>query len=161
MSDEQRSISSERKGAFYIGRGMMLIGFLLFISTFVTAAANFGNFNNFEGRVRSESTRAVLGMILLVAGGFVSVVGSRGLAGSGLLLDPNQARKELKPWNDMAGEMADDALSKIGVVKALEDSLSSRNDDVKERNVVKVRCRECRALNDEEANFCDQCGAAM
>jgi hypothetical protein len=37
-------------------------------------------------------------------------IGSRGLAGAGVVLDPQQARKDLEPWSRMAGGMAKDAL---------------------------------------------------
>ena len=38
-----REISSGRKGAYYLGAGLLVLGFLLFASTFVTFAMNFGD----------------------------------------------------------------------------------------------------------------------
>ena len=46
----RRDVSEGRKTAYYIGGGIMLVGFLLFASTFVTFAMNFGNFDNFKGQ---------------------------------------------------------------------------------------------------------------
>ena len=31
----------------------------------------------------------------------------------------------------------------------------------KSEEVVKVRCRKCKTLNDENAKFCDECGEAL
>lgn len=36
-----------------------------------------------------------------------------------------------------------------------------RAPDRAHREIVKVRCRSCQALNDEKAKFCNQCSAAM
>ena len=43
-----KHISDERKDAYYLGMGFMILGFLLFASTFVTSIANFGNFGDFQ-----------------------------------------------------------------------------------------------------------------
>ena len=78
-------------------------------------------------------------------------VGARGVAGSGLTLDPERAREDLKPYSHLAGGMISDALGEIR--KSGVDSPRAV--------VVKVKCARCRALNDENAKFCSQCGAAM
>jgi hypothetical protein len=110
-----RNISEGRKTAFYVGRVLMVMGFLSFGSTFVSAAMNFGNFDQFEERGRSMALRAFLGMGLIVAGVVVSGVGARGLAGSGVVLDPEQARKDVEPWGRMAGGMIRDAIDETGI----------------------------------------------
>jgi hypothetical protein len=161
MNSPRRNLSPERKAAYYIGSGMGLLGFILFISTFFSAAMNFGDFNNFEGRTRSMAFRSILGMVLMIAGGFVSGVGRQGLAGSGLMLDPEKQREDLEPWSRSAGGMANDTLSEIGLAKSAEQALNRLGDDDESKQVVKVRCRACQALNDEQAKFCDQCGAAL
>ncbi|MFX0134583.1 MAG: zinc ribbon domain-containing protein [Candidatus Hodarchaeota archaeon] len=33
--------------------------------------------------------------------------------------------------------------------------------DIKEREIIKIKCQACGALNDEDANFCDNCGQAI
>lgn len=157
----RRRISPERKATYYVGNGLALFGLLLFLSTFLSAALNFGNFNNFEARGRSMVLRSIIGMGLMIAGGVIANLGSRGLAGSGMLLDPEKAREDLEPWNRMAGGMTNDALSEVGVVKAFEKTLSKDDENSAPREVVKVRCRACNALNDEDAKFCDQCGGEL
>lgn len=111
----RRNISDERKGLFYAGRVIMIIGILLFFSVFVTAACNFGNFDNFDARARSSAIRGILGMALAIIGGIMQAIGARGAAGSGVILDPEKAREDLEPWSRMAGGMIMDALDEADV----------------------------------------------
>lgn len=143
-------ISDERKGAYYLGGVLMAIGGLLFFSVFVTGAMHFGNFSNFESDARSEMFRALGGMALLILGGVVRGIGARGLAGSGVVLDPEKARQELEPYSRMAGGMVKDALDAADVPVG-----------GKSVKVVVIKCRGCGALNDEDAKFCKACGKPL
>jgi len=140
-------ISSERKFAFYFGTGLMITGGLLFASTFVTFAMNVGEFNHFESRAQSGAFRAFIGMALLISGGIVRGIGARGLAGSGVVLDPDQARQDLKPYSRMAGGMVKDALDAANI----QPGGSSEK-------VVMIKCAGCGKLNEEDSKFCQQCG---
>ncbi len=142
-----RQISDERKFVFYLGAGMMLIGALLFASIFVSFALNFGDFTNFESRAKSSMFRAFAGMALLITGGFVRGIGARGLAGSGVVLDPAKARKDLEPYSRMVGGMVKDAL---GAANMQPGSASEK--------VVMIKCAGCGKLNEEDSKFCQQCG---
>jgi hypothetical protein len=106
------------KSAFYIGTAMQVVGGLSFFSVFVTGAMHFGHFDNFAADARSSMARAVIGMGLLITGGFVKNAGRFGLAGSGLKLDPEEARKEVEPWARMGGGMLKDALDEAGISTA-------------------------------------------
>lgn len=161
MADEpKRHISPERKLLYYGGMGCIGVGFLLFLSTFVSHLANFGDFTDFENRTRSMGFRAFGGMLLMMIGGGMMTVGRAGLAGAGVVLDPQKARKDLEPWNRAAGGMASDALDEVDLAKKLARKLDEPA-AAAAGPVVKVRCRGCAALNDEHAKFCNQCGAAM
>jgi hypothetical protein len=155
MDTPRKQIPPERKALYYGGLGMTGLGLLLFLSTFVTSLANFDNFDDFKGRARSQGFRAFGGMVLMMLGGFATAVGARGWAGSGVVLDPEKARKDVEPWSRMGGGVVQDALSEVGVVKKIEDRLDSPDPK------VKIRCQNCKALNDETARFCNQCGAAL
>jgi hypothetical protein len=111
----RRQISEERKTAYYAGMGLMAVGFLVFASVFVTGFLNFGNFNNFDAGVRSFGVRALLGMGMMIAGSFLVRIGTRGLAGSGLILDPERAREDVEPWARMAGGVIKDAAEETGL----------------------------------------------
>ncbi|MES1213590.1 MAG: zinc ribbon domain-containing protein [Singulisphaera sp.] len=152
------SISPERKSIYQVGILLSIVGGLLFLSTFVSFFSHFGDFSNFEARGRSMGLRAFGGMVLLMAGGVLCKTAARGVAGSGLVLDPEQAREDLKPWNKAGGGMINDALSEIDVVKKIGDRLEGA---AAPAPTVKVRCRQCSALNDESAKYCNQCGAAV
>jgi len=156
MYQDKPTIPQNRKTLYYIGMGTTLAGFLLFLSTFFSFAGNFGNFDDFAGRGQSMMFRGIGGMVLIMAGAAMMNVGRRGWAGSGIVLDPHQARQEMKPWNQMAGGMAQDALGQIEVVNKLSDKLSTPD-----QPQIKVRCTKCQALNDETDKFCGQCGAGM
>lgn len=74
-------ISEERRVAYYFGLILMVIGVLLFVSVFVTAAIHFGDFSNFQADARSSIFRALGGMALVVFGAILRGLGARGLAG--------------------------------------------------------------------------------
>lgn len=143
----RRDVSDGRKAVYYLGTALAIVGVLLFLSVFVSFAANFGDFVDFEGRARSMTGRAVSGVVLIIVGGALQKLGARGLAGSGLILDPQKSRRDVEPWSRMAGGVLTDALDESGL-----------RPDNSTAPVVKVRCRGCGGLNDEQAKFCDQCG---
>ncbi|MDK0772413.1 hypothetical protein P5E78_14095, partial [Clostridium perfringens] len=68
MSQPSRNLSTERKALYYVGMGLMVLGFLLFLSTFLTAASGFGDFANIGARTTSMMSRAVIGIILIMVG---------------------------------------------------------------------------------------------
>ncbi len=159
-------ISKERKITYYIGIGMMVLGFILFISTFFDIA-NFGDdlmggsfmgdpFTDdfFMRRSGPSFTKPITGMVLIIAGAIVMNIGAKGAAGSGLLLDPDKAREDLKPFNEAKGGMINDVLSNIDVVDRMVKP------DV-QKEVIKIKCRDCGSLNDEDAKFCKGCGKKM
>ena len=145
-----RDVSPERKSAYYIGTAISVLGFLLFASVFVSFALNFGDFSHFDANVRSFAVRAFAGMALVVVGGFVRGVGERGLAGSGVILDPEQARQDLEPYARMAGGMVKDALDEADV------HLGGQPE-----RVVMLKCPTCGKLNEEDSKFCQECGATL
>ena len=140
-------ISDSRKAAYYLGGVISLVGVLVFMSVFVTTAMNFGNFTNFDGMVFSVMCRGIGGILLINFGKFLQTIGQRGLAGAGVILDPERAREDLQPYSRMAGGIINDALQ--------ETNLNHR---APPETVVKIKCRDCDALNDENARFCQQCG---
>ena len=108
----RRDVSDARKGAYYLGSALIVVGFLLFISVF---------FSGFTHELQPGAgmpgfvMRAPLGMVLIIAGGVIRSIGARGAAGSGLVLDPQRARQDLEPWARMGGGMVSDALDEAGV----------------------------------------------
>ena len=140
-------ISSERKALYYIGLGLMILGFILFISSFFT----FGNDDMFYGGPSSFMARPLAGMICIIIGSILRGIGEKGTAGSGLILDPEKAREDLKPHNIAKGKMINDAVENIDIVKDMG------NGEV-QKEIIKIRCKNCGELNDEDAKFCKSCG---
>lgn len=155
MNQPIRNISPDRKAMYYCGIGLSIAGLLLFLSTFASFFWNFGNFDNFESGARSSGLRAVGGIVLLIVGGVLRGIGMRGWAGSGVILDPEQAQRDVEPWARMTGGLAQNMLSEIDLVKKIENRLDSPP------ATAKVRCPKCHSLNDEAAKFCGECGAAQ
>jgi hypothetical protein len=152
MNEPQRQVSSERQFAYYLGAGVIVLGGLMFLSTFALFIANFGEFNNFEGKAKTSMALAFGGMVLMIIGGIIRSLGATGLAGSGAVLDPEQARKDLEPYSRMTGGMISDALSEIN---------PNPTNEPPPRPTIKVRCRACGILNEEDARFCKQCGKPL
>jgi hypothetical protein len=146
-------IPQERKAMYYIGTGLIIVGVILFFSVFVSVGCMMSNPYGMSTGAPSFGN-AIFGFILIAIGSVVKNIGARGVAGSGVILDPEQAREDLKPYSEAAGGMLGDVISNIdGVDKLIKPE--------EEKEVVKIRCRSCKALNDEDAKFCKNCGAEL
>jgi hypothetical protein len=122
MSDNQsarrkpeRQISPERKSLYYLGNTLAIIGLLSFLSVFLSAAINFGDFTDFHSQGQSMAFRAFGGFVLIFLGGAIARIGSAGVAGSGLKLDPEQARRDQEPWSRLTGGVVRDVLDEAGI----------------------------------------------
>jgi ribosomal protein L40E len=146
-------ISKERKVTYYIGMGLMIIGFLLFISVFFQVAS-FTNDPFSMTNTEPSFSNAIFGFILIAIGGIVSNIGAKGAAGSGMILDPDQAREDLKPFNEAKGQMLNDVISNIDVANNLAKP-------AEEKEIIKIKCRSCGTLNEEDAKFCKSCGETL
>ncbi|MDR7871240.1 MAG: zinc ribbon domain-containing protein [Tissierellaceae bacterium] len=147
-------ISPERKSLYYIGMGLIVLGFILFFSSFFIAFNDDG-FNPFyDSGMPPFFKRALIGMICIIVGGILMNIGARGAAGSGVILDPEKARDDLKPYSSAAGGMISDVIENIDVVNDRRTS----QDKKEVIHIVKVKCQSCGELNDEDAKFCKSCG---
>ena len=146
-------ISKERKILYYIGLGLTILGGLLFLSSFFSFFTVFSA-PSFNMGMPSFLKRALVGMICMIGGSVLMNIGAKGAAGSGIILDPDRAREDLKPYSKAAGKMINDAASEVDALKDLKENLKSKET----QQVIKVKCRECGALNDEDALFCKACG---
>jgi hypothetical protein len=111
----QRTLPPERLVAFYFGMALTGIGILLFLSDFFGFMARFGDFSDFESRSRAGMMRTILGMICIAVGQLMMRFGRSGLAGSGMILDPQRTREELEPWSRMSGGILKDTLDEAGI----------------------------------------------
>ena len=140
-----RNITQKQKTGYYLGMILIGIGIIMFSAPFIDVL-----FNGLEPNERGlpESFKvALVGFVLLAIGNVLRSISARGLAGSGLLLAPKQARKDLEPYSRMAGGMIQDALEESG-------GLTSGKTPEK----VMIRCQVCKKLNEEDSRFCQECG---
>ncbi len=145
-----RQVSEGRKVAFYLGTIIMIIGLLMFLSVFITGAMHFGDFSNFSANARSSMFRALGGMVLIVIGNIIRMIGSMGLAGSGVILDPEKAKEELEPYSRMAGGMTKDFLEEADI------KIGGKTE-----KVIMLKCQECGKLNEHDSKFCQECGKQL
>lgn len=145
-------ISPGRKSLYYAGLGLTALGILLFLIGFVSSIASFGAPMGMMEDLPGNFALPFVGVVLAMVGGVMQHIGARGLAGSGVLLDPEKAREDLSPYAHAAGGMVQDAVKGF---KAAAD------EPAPPREVVKLRCPACKALNEESAKFCNQCGQAL
>ncbi len=146
-----KKISEERQAAYYLGLGLMILGGLLFVSTFFSFATHFGDFSVGPAFGKSLALRAFGGMALIFIGGIIRGIGARGVAGSGVVLDPEKARDDLEPYARMTGGMLKDALDEADIGIGRKEP----------ERVVMVKCQACGTLNQEAAKFCQECGQKM
>ena len=138
---DKNKISTGRKVLFYLGNVLVVVGIVLFISVFFTFFSD-----DFDASFNSMP-RSVIDIIFIGFGSFLRSLGGLGPAGSGILLDPERARKDLKPHTNMLGEMVSDVVEKINANK----------EDIQ----IKVKCQSCGTLNDEDATYCKSCGVKI
>lgn len=158
-------IRPRRKALYTIGMVALAVGFLLFLSTFVSFFLDFGSpdmapapdlyptmgfhrsLDAAASNGRALGLRALLGMVLMIAGGVTMRIAVLGAAGSGLVLDPRKAREDLEPFSRMAGGMLRDALDEAGMDRAAAVE-----------RVIMLKCRHCSTLNEADSKFCQECG---
>ena len=143
------TIPAPRRAIHAIGTVMLAFGLLGILVCFIGFA--FAGHEAVDSFGRSGSpvafwVGALVCMVLAAGGKALRTIGARGAAGSGLVLDPEQAHEDLAPWAQTGGKLVKDAIESSGIAG---------------RQVVKVKCRGCAALNDEHAKFCGQCGAPL
>lgn len=147
-----KNISDERKMLYYFGMLLMIAGVIVFLTTFFNRPSVSANdFSSFEKKADNTFNTAITGMIILVVGAVLMGIGKKGAAGSGLVLDPEQERKDLEPLNRGIGGQVSDMLDEANIGEHLKN----------EKTIIKIRCRKCGALNDEQDKFCGQCGDAL
>lgn len=144
-------ISGGRKAAYYGGMALIAVGFVLFLSAIPVMMSGGTSFARAQSSMGTAAFLSFGGIAVIIVGNLIRGAGARGLAGSGLKLDPEQARKDLEPYSKMAGGMVQDAVSQVKAAPFL----------AKSEPQVRVRCPACKALNEELAKYCSQCGKAM
>jgi len=144
-----REISAGRKATFYLGIGLLLIGFYLVGTGFLRFTGLLEEPRpSIHGELPGAFRQFALGAVVIAFGGLFRVLGSRGIAGSGLMLDPRQARRDLEPHARMAGGLVRDAAEEAGFAPPA-------------RVVQRLECGSCGRTNESDARFCQGCGKAL
>jgi hypothetical protein len=128
-----------RKGLYFLGMSLIAIGIVFFLTTFVSALRGMNNPMGPVGGIGNLGISSLVGIIMIGIGGVLMRVGARGVAGSGLLLDPKRARRDLEPWSRAAGGMVQDALDEAGVKPAARSEQDQLAFDEKLRRLEQLR----------------------
>jgi hypothetical protein len=153
-------ISEDRKRLYDTGLVMMIIGGCLFALPFLAipivmiGGIRAGGPPRMAVIVPIAFLGAFIGFGLIAAGGIMRSIAARGKAGSGLVLDPQQARKDLEPWSRMAGGVVKDALEEA-------DIKPGETPNQEAQKVVMLQCTQCGKLNEADSKFCQECGRPM
>ena len=83
--------------------------------------------------------QCLFAMGIIVAGGIMMKIGQRGLAGAGVVLDPEAARRDLEPWSRMGGGMIKDAMDEAGIKLGGEPANKDLSFDERLRRLQKLR----------------------
>lgn len=147
------ALSERRRGLHAVGLGAQALGALVFAASFVGFAC--AGQRAASGALHEPSNPVawwfgcLIGGALIAGGGFLRGTAARGIAGSGLVLDPEQARRDLSPWARAGGGLLKDALDEAGRGRPAPEVQ------------VRLRCRACERLNGEDARFCSGCGSEL
>lgn len=150
-----KQISGGRKFLYYLGGLLMLVGILSFAFTFVAflGLLDDQSFESSKATGKNAFSYAFGGMALLIVGAVIRGMGALGLAGSGVVLDPERAREEVEPFSRMAGGVVHDVLDEADINLS---GLGNQSPSTEAK--VMIRCQKCRQLNEEDSKFCQECG---
>lgn len=156
-----QQISPERKGMYSLGLVLQIIGGCLFGVPFIVlpiiilVGITQGEPGGAMILAPIAFIAAFIGFGLIAAGSFMRSVAARGTAGSGLVLDPEKAREDLKPWSRMSGGMIKDVLDEADI------NLNNLGGGGRPEQIIMIKCRACGKLNEEDSRFCQECGRPM
>lgn len=146
----KKQISPERKGLYSFGLVLQVIGGILFGVPFIYLPLKLMS-DNMPGP--GVMAFGFIGFVFIGVGGAIRGIAAKGVAGSGLVLDPEKAREDLEPWTRMGGGMVKDALDEADI------DLSHLGAGGRQpEKVIMIKCRECGRLNEEDSKFCQECG---
>ena len=147
-----KQISPERKGMYSFGLVLQVIGGCMFGIPFLAIILTAINGSNPGKTVPVAFGIGFIGFAFIAVGGTIRGIAAKGVAGSGLVLDPEKAREDLEPWTRMGGGMVKDALDEADI------NLSNLGGNSDPEKVIMIKCRECGKLNEEDSKFCQECG---
>lgn len=166
-----KQISEERKSLYQAGLVMQIIGGCLFALPFITIPIFLIYAISRRDSMMVEPKGIVIlpiafglafiGFALIAVGGFMRTVAARGKAGSGLVLDPRQAREDVEPWSRMQGGVIKDTLDEAGIdLKQVGKNLMNTAASQPQK-IVMIKCPNCSKLNEEDSKFCQECGKPL
>jgi hypothetical protein len=156
-----QQISEERKSLYNAGLVILIIGGCLFSLPFITILLTMvtgGGRSSGIVMVPIAFVAAFIGFGLVVIGSIMRTIAAKGKAGSGLVLDPEQARRDVEPWSRMQGGIIKDTLDEAGINLEQIGRQFAQGNSSQPQKMVMIKCPHCKKLNDEDSKFCQECG---
>ncbi|BCM91319.1 hypothetical protein IAD21_03189 [Abditibacteriota bacterium] len=179
VSSSDLTVSEQHESFYYLGLAICAAGALLLFSVLVSGCQDLGGQSpkpppsitwgntreppTFHKTPAASSDISIAGLLtgiaLIIAGAAMVNAGRAGIRGSVIILDPQGGREDMKPWDGARGEMREDILRSSEVVTGMVKRAKQKLPEGETQ--IKIRCQNCRALNDEDARFCKSCGIPL
>lgn len=161
--NNNRELKTWRKVLYIIGNVFLVLGVILFFTVFIDSGYDIyfeGNSLRYSSRFFYDSTfRAIFGFGLILLGTVMKELAKKGLAGAGLILDPERERRDAEPFSRSKGGKFADSYDEFRNESNFHEDLERVRVSQKEK--IMVRCPKCKTLNDEDASFCKSCGTKL
>lgn len=149
-----------------IGIVFLVIGIPLVITGAILLGYQFMNF--FSLSIEEASQLGFMSIAFLGGGLFLVFIGIFAL----IMAHRRQITRYMVEETGMAlGGVSDQSLDGYGKViskgtEAMASGIQQAgglkiNVETDEKTIIKIKCRECGTLNDEDAKFCDECGTSF
>ena len=161
-NNDNRKLKTWRKVVYIIGNVFLVVGVILFLSSFFTSFGFFPSrfeFINKLGFLGSFMFFPVFGFILIFVGSLLKALGRGGLAGAGIILDPERERRDAEPFSRSKGGKFADSYDEFRNESKNHEDLEKVRSAQSER--IMIRCPNCKTLNDEDASFCKSCAEKL
>ena len=136
----------DRRALTGVGIVLIIMGIIMFLvaaSTFTAPSTNPFDFAATQARMSSEFVTAAIGMILLFIG-FVTL--RFGL---------------VRPVTSYLASEASPAIERVSAAAGLGLKEGFGTNPLQSETTVKVKCRNCGYLENEDATFCGRCGKPL
>lgn len=143
---------------WYVGMGIQVLGFLVFLSNFVITPMHWGQKLGFDQPepVPLAVMLALGGLVLIVAGRLVRRFGLGRPSVTSPAFGPARPRRDGDTPLRPGGGSISAALEEGGAIRRRLSVPPNAPTPI-----IRIRCRSCQALNDDANKFCGQCGQPL
>lgn len=158
-----------RRRLYLSGVATAAVGLFVLVTVLLSVARTFGDLSEFEGQAVSIATRALGGVVLVAAGFAVMTLTDNGLTNGFVEIDAlrddessdDDAHNDQNARHEKRFDESSPDAANVVDASTHESGGSERNSLSAMMPPEGFCCLACRAVNDQEARYCDQCGANL